>query len=157
MDNDRDDVFVYYIEPQYLPSGTHEFVTPCLDGYSVYIDVSQDDAHRLASYQHALQHIVSGDFDTDAVRTVQEIEADAHGLTPSAPPSPEIDIWANAKKLKGIPDDIDAWKEAQLKRLRSERKKIQRKLKEVRQRVKALEEIGHNFSTAAERRWLDPE
>lgn len=67
-----DDVFVYTVK---LPTGVHEIVKPCLDGYTVYIDESLDDAHKLAAYRHALCHIMHNDFEK---YDIQQIESDAH-------------------------------------------------------------------------------
>lgn len=63
-----DDVFVYFIK---LPPCIDEIVVPCVHGYTVYIDVRLDDAHRLKAYEHALEHIRNNDFEKD---DVQEIE-----------------------------------------------------------------------------------
>jgi len=71
-----DDVYVYLIDS--LPAGVREFATPCADGYTVYIDIALDEQHRLAAYNHALEHIRSGDFDAENTHTVQQIESSAH-------------------------------------------------------------------------------
>lgn len=147
-----DDVYVYLING--LPAGVNELVTPCADGYTVYIDASLDDQHRLDAYNHALEHIRAGDFNADTVRTVQSMEANAHGLKPQ--PVKEIDIWANAEKIKGIPDDLTAWREARIAMLRRERKRLQKQLAKIQQRNKMLEEANFDFLSATERRWLEP-
>ena len=68
-----DKVFVYLIP---LPDGINEYVMPCADDcYTVYIDCSLDEAHRLKAYSHALKHIRNDDFrDGD----VNQIESKAH-------------------------------------------------------------------------------
>lgn len=68
----RDDVFVY---PVNLPDGINEFVVPCDQGYTVYIDARLDSFQFQRAYIHAVKHIENGDFEkTD----VQQIEHDAH-------------------------------------------------------------------------------
>ena len=65
------DEFFVYIVP--MPDGVREFVTPCADGYTVYIDEKLDERHRMEALQHAVRHAMNGDFfDPD----VQQIEAD---------------------------------------------------------------------------------
>ena len=66
------EVFVYWIP---LPCGVREIVTPCPDGYTIYINASLDDAHQLAAYEHALRHIRGNDFEKS---DVQGIEGAAH-------------------------------------------------------------------------------
>ena len=69
-----DDIFVYLVDD--MPPGVREMITPCADGYTVYISSALSYESRLAAYTHALTHIRNGDFDkTD----VQEIEREAHG------------------------------------------------------------------------------
>ena len=74
---DENYVYVYLVD---MPPQTHEIVTPCADGYTVYINATMDDKHRIEAYKHALRHIENGDFDIDNIATVQEIEAKAHGI-----------------------------------------------------------------------------
>ena len=68
-----DDVFIYYLD---LPRGINEMVTPCLDGYTIYIDARLDDEGRKKAYRHAMWHIINGDFDEEG--NIQEIEYKAH-------------------------------------------------------------------------------
>lgn len=66
------DVFTYFVP---LPNGINEMAAPCPDGYTIYIDVRLDRQQREKAYEHALRHILSGDFERlDA----QEIEENAH-------------------------------------------------------------------------------
>lgn len=67
-----DDIFIYCIP---LPDAVNEVVTPCLTGYTVYINSNLDREHALQAYQHALRHIGNRDFEKDNVQT---IETDAH-------------------------------------------------------------------------------
>ena len=76
-----DDVYIYTIP---LPRRVREIVTPCSDGYTVYLSDRLDDAHRQKALRHALDHIRRGDLYKD---DVQLIEAEAHGaVIPSAAP-----------------------------------------------------------------------
>lgn len=67
-----DDIFVYYTK---LPPRINELVTPCNDGYTVYIDERLDKTSRIKAYMHAIKHIINNDFEKD---DVQEIENTAH-------------------------------------------------------------------------------
>lgn len=67
-----DNIYVYFLN---LPPGINEMVTPCLEGYTVYIDARLDEAHRLEAYNHALAHIHNDDY---SKADVQQIESDAH-------------------------------------------------------------------------------
>lgn len=67
-----DDVFTYFVP---LPAGINEMVTPCADGFTVYIDSDLDEAHRIRAYNHAIRHIMRGDFEKEDVGT---IEAENH-------------------------------------------------------------------------------
>jgi hypothetical protein len=68
-----DDIFVYRIR---MPDMIREAVTPCEDGYTIYIDDRLDDVHAYAAYQHALDHIRYGDLDN--IGNVQKVEWKAH-------------------------------------------------------------------------------
>lgn len=63
-----DNVFVYLTK---LPDGIDEFVVPCLDGHTVYIDESLDDKHRRKAYDHAIGHIKEMDFEKDSVSEIE--------------------------------------------------------------------------------------
>lgn len=71
--DDMKDIYIYTVP---LPYGVKEAVTPCLDGYTVYISDRLDDFQRLEAYKHAVRHIRNNDFDKF---DVQEIESEAHG------------------------------------------------------------------------------
>lgn len=49
-----DEIYVYCIP---LPVGINEIVTPCCDGFTVYIADRLDQEHRIRAYHHALRHI----------------------------------------------------------------------------------------------------
>lgn len=73
IDNiDLSNIFVYPVD---LPCNVHEAVTPCADGYTIYINQKLSYEQRQKAFIHALKHIVGDDFSkTD----VQSIEAQAH-------------------------------------------------------------------------------
>ena len=67
-----DDVYVYF---QALPDGIKEMITPCVGGYTIYLDPRQSFESMRDSYKHALSHIEHNDFERE---DVQEIETKAH-------------------------------------------------------------------------------
>lgn len=67
-----DNVYVYLIS---LPSTIHEMVTPCADGYTVYINSEDDKEMQKESYLHALYHIQNNDFEK---YDPHKIEEEAH-------------------------------------------------------------------------------
>jgi len=40
-----------------------ETVTPCLDGYTIYINQNLDRTNQKKAYLHALRHIMGNDFE----------------------------------------------------------------------------------------------
>lgn len=67
-----DKIFTFITD---LPDGINEMVTPCFEGFTVYIDSRLDEVGRLKAFQHAIEHIARGDFEKE---NVQSIENDAH-------------------------------------------------------------------------------
>lgn len=68
-----DNVYVYVTT---LPPKIREFVTPCADGYTVYISDRLDRKNALTAYFHALRHIRNDDFNSDD--DIQGIEQCTH-------------------------------------------------------------------------------
>ena len=66
------DVYVYIVD---LPERVDEMVTPCLDGYTVYLNARLSYAGRVKAYHHAIRHIERNDFEK---YDVQKIEEEAH-------------------------------------------------------------------------------
>jgi len=66
------DVYVYIVD---LPERVDEMVTPCLDGYTVYLNARLSYAGRVKAYHHAIRHIERNDFEN---YDVQKIEEEAH-------------------------------------------------------------------------------
>lgn len=62
------DIFVYCID---LPAGINEVVTPCLDGYTIYIADALSPQGKKEALEHALNHIQNDDWNKS---NVQEIE-----------------------------------------------------------------------------------
>ncbi len=54
-----DEIFVYIVP---LPPDISEMVTPCADGYTIYINDRLSYVGRTKAYAHALRHINSRDF-----------------------------------------------------------------------------------------------
>ena len=67
-----DDIFIYFVP---LPNTVHEMVTPCIEGYTIYLNLNDDLDTQKKGYEHALNHINNRDFDGG---NVQEIEIDSH-------------------------------------------------------------------------------
>ena len=66
-----DRIFLYLID---LPTKIHEIVTPCADGYTIYINARLSSLGRIEAYDHAMWHIQNNDFEKE---DVQEIESTA--------------------------------------------------------------------------------
>ena len=67
-----DDVHVYVIN---LPDGINEMITPCSDGYTIYIDDKLSPEGRRRAYAHALYHINNKKIKKS---DVNQIEIEAH-------------------------------------------------------------------------------
>ena len=133
---DQNSVFVYLRND--LPPKMHEFVTPCADGYTVYIDAKLDREHQCRAYDHALKHIENGDFDQFSEFHIHEIELKAHGLMQEPVPGKQF--------LKSLQEDLNKL-----------RRSNNAKLRQISARNKWLESQGVNILTVAEDQWLDPE
>ena len=70
-----DDIFVYLVK---MPRGVHEAVSPCDDGYTVYLDKDLTRERQIEEYYHAMSHIENGDF-YDETLTVSQKEFRANG------------------------------------------------------------------------------
>lgn len=66
------EVYVYIVD---LPDRVDEMVTPCIDGYTVYLNARLTYAGRVRAYHHAMRHIERNDFER---ANVQEIETETH-------------------------------------------------------------------------------
>lgn len=70
-----DNIYVYTVD---LPHSITEMVTPCLDGYTIYLNARMDRAAQLKGYRHALYHIRNHDFERED--DIQTIESEAHKM-----------------------------------------------------------------------------
>lgn len=66
-----DNIYTYVID---LPPGIDEMVTPCLDGYTIYLADRLDQRGRQKAFDHAMRHVWNDDF---SKTNVQEIERHA--------------------------------------------------------------------------------
>ena len=67
-----EDVYVY---PADLPPKIKALSTPCLDGFTVYVNVNLDPREQIEAYEHEMEHIRNNDFEK---HNVQAIESVAH-------------------------------------------------------------------------------
>ena len=120
-------------------TSTREVITENDDGsYTVFINARLSHNLQLESYQHAMRHIESEDFEKSDVQVIEHYahQAQTQSITP---------VPAKQYKLK-----IDK----ELKRIRAERKKLQKEIEENDQRVEFLIRCGVDFFAAAEREFL---
>lgn len=55
-----------------MPRGVHEFVAPSFSGYNIYISSSLDEVGRIKAFNHAMEHIIRNDFDSeDNIQTIE--------------------------------------------------------------------------------------
>lgn len=67
-----DNIYVYLVD---LPHSISECVTPCYDGYTVYLNSRLSQKRQHEAYNHALGHIYNHDWEKT---NADEIEAVAH-------------------------------------------------------------------------------
>ena len=65
-----DNIYIYCTD---LPNGLHEMVTPCADGYTVYLSNKLDKRGKLRAFHHAIDHIAQNDFDGGYVQTIEYV------------------------------------------------------------------------------------
>ena len=71
-------MYSIYVYSTKLPPKIKEMVTPCEDGYTVYIKSDLDSYQRMKAFRHAVTHIRNDDFNND---DIQDIENVAHKET----------------------------------------------------------------------------
>lgn len=69
------DIFVYLVD---LPPKVAEMITPCENGFTVYLNSRLSYQDRVKAYMHALKHVERNDWNKD---NVQMIEKEAHDGT----------------------------------------------------------------------------
>ena len=107
--------------------------------YTILINAKMSSERQKEAYLHALNHIENHDFEKDYL-SVQQIEAEAHGLVPRTIPEP-VAIYKGNK-------EVSAW----LKRITSDHKKIKRQF-ETRWRQNNLRvEMGYDFFDSEQKR-----
>ena len=125
MRPDVDSINVKLID---FPAPGHEMVVENEDmSYTILINAKLAYADQLKAYQHAMKHIMEGDFQE---KNVQSIEAQAHDMME-------------------IPHRI--------RRIQRERKRLQEALEKREREIELLQEIGvtnEGFFCAAERHYL---
>jgi len=110
-----EEVYVYLTD--FPTDAVHEMVVPCVDGYTIYIDIKQDEAHRMASYNHAMEHIHNRDWERE---DVQQIEAEAHHIEPMIPEERKEDdeyVIRARKRAERWAKELDRKKRKYQKRL----------------------------------------
>lgn len=63
-----DEIYVYYVQ---MPQNVSEMVTPCYDGYTIYIDANLSDNDKYKAFIHALKHIANNDFNGNDVNNIE--------------------------------------------------------------------------------------
>ena len=66
------DVYVYEVD---IHGKVSEAVVPCIDGYTVYINRNLPRNRRISALEHAVRHILRGDFEKP---DAGEIEVENH-------------------------------------------------------------------------------
>ena len=107
--------------------------------YTILINAKMSSERQKEAYLHALDHIENHDFEKDYL-SVQQIEAEAHGLVPRTIPKPVATYKGNK--------EVSEW----LKRITSDHKKIRRQF-ETRWRQNNLRaEMGYDFFDSEQKR-----
>ena len=70
-----DNLYVYLVK---MPARIHEYVAPCEDGYTIYLDETLSGEELIKYYDHAVKHIENGDFDYGNERSASDREWTAH-------------------------------------------------------------------------------
>lgn len=65
--------FIYPID---LKGKARAFVRPCVEGYTIYVDINLPRDQQIEAALHELKHIEGNDFEKE---NVQEIERERHG------------------------------------------------------------------------------
>ena len=69
-----ENIYIYLAK---LPDGIAEGVSPCLDGYTIYIDERLTSEEMTMAYDHAMYHIENGDCWNETM-TASQKEIRAH-------------------------------------------------------------------------------
>ena len=63
------DVYVYEVD---IHGKVSEAVVPCIDGYTVYINRNLPRNRRISALEHAVRHILRGDFEKPDAGEIEE-------------------------------------------------------------------------------------
>jgi hypothetical protein len=64
--------FIYPID---MKGTARAMIRPCVEGYTIYVDINLPQEEQIAAALHELSHISRNDFEKE---NVQEIEAESH-------------------------------------------------------------------------------
>ena len=64
-----DNIYTYLTD---LPPKVHEMVVKCLEGYTVYLDSKDSAEDRVRHYEHAFDHILKRDHESNDVQTIEK-------------------------------------------------------------------------------------
>lgn len=97
------DVYVYEVD---IHGKVSEAVVPCIDGYTVYINRNLPRNRRISALEHAVRHILRGDFEkADA----GEIEEECHAQAPQQ-------LWNDIQAVRITEKTVDStetgWKDS---------------------------------------------
>lgn len=111
----------------------YEMCVENADGsYTILINAKMSSERQKEAYLHAVDHIQNHDFEKDYL-SVQQIEAEAHGLVPRQEVKPIKTYHGNRQ--------VEAW----LKRVTSDHEKIRRQLDARWRRNNRRAEMGFDF------------
>lgn len=120
-----------------FPNLQKEMVVPNEDGsFTIFINAKHSTEQQAAAYDHAMKHIQNQDFKK---KNVQNIEVAAHNL-------------ATAKPLKSSEKDPF---EKMLKRIRRERRKLQRQMEQYEKDMKFISSFSGSdtIQNSEEQKW----
>lgn len=124
-----------------------EQVTRNADGsYTIFLNARLTHEHRLISYEHAIKHIKSGDFEKEN-GSVQEIELAAHYSENTLEQQPSA-VYVPST-------EFEKRREKALARIKRRRRKIEKQLKEYREDMEFIGADAPDIAFArAEHQWL---
>lgn len=118
----------------------YEMCVENADGsYTILINAKMSSERQKEAYLHAVDHIQNHDFEKDYL-SVQQIEAEAHGLVPRTNTKP-VAVYRGKK-------EVSEW----LKRVTSDHAKIRRQLDARWRRNNRRAELGHDFFDSEQKR-----
>jgi hypothetical protein len=107
--------------------------------YTILINAKMSSERQKEAYLHALDHIENHDFEKDYL-SVQQIEAEAHGLVPRTIPKPVATYKGNK--------EVSEW----LKRITSDHRKIKQQFDARWKRNNLRASMGYDFFDSEQKR-----